>query len=96
MAEPAGEQVTAGASVVLAAIKMRTCPGDSPGLWRPEPRLYHIQGGPKKPKNLFIKKLCIYFYMFQLQSSSKYSLFDAMEMFFDNLFRCFSIAQNSF
>ena len=50
------------------------------------------EGGPKRPSwNLFIK-LCIYSYMFKLQSPSEYSPLDAI-----HLSRCFfSTAQNRF
>ena len=48
------------------------------------------EGGHKKPIYLCIK-MCIYSYMFKLQSPSKYSPFDAT-----HLSRCFfSPAQNS-
>ena len=51
----------------------------------------HIWGGTPKNQKCIYKKLCIYSYMFKLQSSSKYSPFDAR-----HLLRLFSAAQNSF
>ena len=61
-----------------------------------EGREMHFQGtestrGDPKPQNLFIKKLCIYSYMFKLQSPSKYSPSDAI-----HLLRIFPTAQNNF
>ena len=50
----------------------------------------NVEGGPLK-KQFIYKKLCIYSYMFKLQSPSKYSPFDAK-----HLSRCFFTAQNSF
>ena len=47
-------------------------------------------GSPIKPEFIY-KKMCIYSYMFKVQSPSKYSPFDAI-----HLLRLFSIAQNSF
>ena len=51
----------------------------------------NMRGRPKKPQNLFIKKLCIYSYIFKSPSPSKHSPSDAI-----HLSRCFSTAQNSF
>ena len=48
------------------------------------------EGDPKKLEFIY-KKLCIYFYMFKLQSPSNYSPFDAI-----HLSRLFSTAQSSF
>ena len=50
----------------------------------------NILGWGKTPE-LIYKNLCIYSYMFKLQSSSKHSFFDAIQ-----LSRHFSTAQNSF
>ena len=45
---------------------------------------------PQKPEIIY-QKMCIYSYMFKLQSCSKYSPFDAMR-----LSRCFSQCSNQF
>ena len=50
-----------------------------------------IYEGAKKMEFIY-KKLCIYSYMFKLQSPSKYSPFDAIHL----LRHFFSTAQNSF
>ena len=40
----------------------------------------HIWGGTPPNLELFIKKLCVYSYLFKLQSPSKYSPFDAIQL----------------
>ena len=45
-----------------------------------EPFMCLTYGGNPPKRNLFIKKLCIYSYMFKLQSPSKYSPFEAIHL----------------
>ena len=53
-------------------------------------RVLCMEGDPKDPEFIY-KKLCIYSYMFKLQSPSKYSPFDAIHSW-----EVFFTAQNSF
>ena len=54
--------------------------------------LWSIYEGDPKPPEFIYKKLCVCSYMFKLQSSSKYSLFDAV-----HLLSCFFLLlKNSF
>ena len=39
-----------------------------------------MRGGPPKTPEFIYKKLCIYSYTFKLQSPSKYSPFDAIDL----------------
>ena len=56
--------------------------------WLDKEYVVHTRGDPKK-QELIYKKLCIYFYMVKLQPLSKFTLFDAIHLFF-------STAENSF